>query len=206
MISFPRLILNVSLMNLFILSPASPQTTAPAKPPASAPGIKIERRTPDEGMIITRYQDLRSGRMVIVKGGTEPGTARLWLASLNEMKADIEASYVAQMTKMVNTYKPSGMLGLAIPSQGIQLSVFSGALPGGIEAINVNAQDIRSGTSVNLAENAKQEDGLAWLETAKDADNEAGFAALIGANRTKGLIGVSGVWNGIRVETLWQRK
>jgi len=206
MMSFPWLILNVSLMNLVYLTPAIPQTKAPGKTPSSTSGIKIERRTPDEGMIITRYQDLRSGRMVIVQGGTESGTARLWLASLDEMKADNEASYVSQMTKMLNTYKPSGMLGLAIPSQGIHLSVFSGALPGGIEAINVNAQDIRSGASVNMDENAKQEDGLAWLETAKNADNEAGFAALINANRTKGLIGVSGVWNGIRVETLWQRK
>ena len=118
----------------------------------------------------------------------------------------LNVSFISPMTKMVNTYKPTGMLGLAIPSQGIQLSVFSGTLPGGMEAINVNAQDIRSGTSVNFDGNAKQEDGLAWLETVRNADNEADFAALIKANRIKGLIGVSGVWNGIRVETLWQRK
>ena len=39
-----------------------------------------------------------------------------------------------------------------------------------------------------MNETASEEDGLAWLKAAREADSEAGFLALIKANHTKGLI------------------
>lgn len=198
--------LNVTLMTLFFLVPAMPQTKDPSKPDSSTPVINVERRTPDEGMTITRYHDLSSGRMLIVKGGTESGTARAWLASLVQIKAANEGSYLSQMKELFKTHQPSGMLSLAIFSDGVRLSVYSGALPDRTEVVNINAQDIQSGTSVKVDSIASQEDALAWLRTARKADSEAGFAALIDANHSKGLTGISFVRDGILIETLWQRK
>jgi hypothetical protein len=206
MISFPRLVLNVSLMNLCFLTPAIPQTKAPGKPPASTPGIKIERRTPEDGMAITRYYDIRSGRMVAVKAGTEPATARQWLASLVEMKEDGEAACLPIMSKMISTNMPLGLLAVALPVNGTQLSVFSGTLPGGKENIQINARDIRYGDSVDVDGRASQQDALAWLEAVKKTTSEAEYLPLLNANRAKGLTGVGSVSNGIRVETLWQMK
>jgi hypothetical protein len=206
MILYRRLILNIPLVTAVFLASAISQTKSPVKPSSPSSGIKIERRTPDEGMIITRYQDLRSGRMLLVTGDTQPDTARGWLASLVEMKAENEATYTSQMTKMVSTYKPSGMLGLALPEQAVLISVYSNALPVENEIITINALDIRSGASVNMNGNASEEDGLAWLKVAREADSEAGFLALVKANHTKGLISITSVWNGILVKTVWQRK
>lgn len=206
MSSIRWLLLNIPILVLSFQNPSFSQVKAPSKPAPPSAGIRVERRTPDDGMIITRYQDLRTGRMLIVKGGTVPEIAQLWLATLNEMKEEKETPYIPQMSKMVSTNVSKGLLGLVIYSEGVRLSVFSGALPGGNEAININAQDTRSGASVNLDGSASQEDGLAWLEVAKKAASEINFTTLLNANHAKGLTGITGVFDGIRVEALWQRK
>jgi hypothetical protein len=67
-------------------------------------------------------------------------------------------------------------------------------------------RDLRSGVSVTMEGNAGQADGETWLKAANEAKKEGDFVALVGANRAKGLTGCAGVFNGIRVETRWQRK
>ncbi len=209
MVSVRSLTLSIFLIGVCTPGSASSQVKAPARPAKPSAGIHVDRHSPDDGAIVTRYQDLRSGRILIVKGTSEPALAKQWMTSFNDMKDVKEDPFASQMSRMVTANLPKGLLGLTAYSEGVRLTVYSGELPGGRDAISVDAYDDPrsggSGRSVTCDGSASQADATAWLEAANKAATESDLAALLTANHSKGLTGVSGFFNGMKVETRWQR-
>ena len=183
------------------------QTPTPtgAKAGKGAP-VRVERRTPADGIIISRYHDLRSGRMVVVKGGTEQAVAGEWLRTLTAFEGSGEADLVRQMSDLLTKNAAKGFLGLTLINEGVRLTVSSAALPGGKEAMSVNADDLRTGRSVKMDGSATQALALEWLEAVKKAGSEKDFVDLVNANHAKGLTEASGAFEGVLITTLWQVK
>jgi len=183
------------------------QTPTPtgAKAGKGAP-VRVERRTPADGIIISRYHNLRSGRMVVVKGRTEQAVAEEWLRTFTAFKGSGEADLVRQMSDLLTKNAAKGFLGLALVNEGVRLSVSSAALPGGKEAMSVNADDLRTGRSVKIDGSATQALALEWLEAVKKAGSEKDFVDLVNANHAKGLTEAAGAFEGVLITTLWQVK
>ena len=93
--------LSILLIAVFVPGSASSQVKAPARPAKPSAGIHVDRHSPDDGAIVTRYQDVRSGRILIVKGDSEPALAMQWMTSFNDMKDVKEDPFVSQMSRMV---------------------------------------------------------------------------------------------------------
>jgi hypothetical protein len=197
---------------LFALTVAVSSGSALAQAPVGrqgspqAPVVRVERRGSEEGLIISRYRDLRTARMVIVRGGTDAALVQGWLAALNAVKPEAEPALVRQLSGLVTANLAKGVLAAAVLHNGVRFTALAPGLPGGRDATTVEAEDARSGVSVTVEGNASQADAESWLKAANEAKTEGDFVALVSANRAKGLTGVAGVSNGIRVETRWQRK
>jgi len=183
------------------------QTPTPtgAKAEKGAP-VRVERRTPADGIIISRYHDLRSGRMVVVKGGTEQAVAGEWLRTLNAFEESGEADLVRQMSDLLTKDAAKGLLGLTLIKPGVRLTVSSAALPGGKETMSVNAEDLGTSRGVKVRGSTTDSMLREWLEAVKKAGSEKDFVDLVNANHAKGLTEASGAFEGVLITTLWQVK
>ena len=172
---------------------------------ATAP-VRVERRTPADGIIISRYHHLRSGRMVVVKGGTEQAVAGEWLRTLTAFAGSGEADLVRQMSDLLTKDAAKGLLGLTLIKPGVRLTVSSAALPGGKETMSVNAEDLGTSRGVKVRGSTTDSMLREWLEAVKKAGSEKDFVDLVNANHAKGLTEASGAFEGVLITTLWQVK